>query len=279
MPTYKTFDLSTLGLSAGTHTIKVKARATGYRDSNFSNSVSYVVRLPYLTFSSPNSFTLNVIDNQKYWNGTLEYSTDTITWSTWSGTSAISSASDGTKHNLYLRGTGNTYITGSSASNSKAKWVLTGSNISCEGNIENLLDYATVSLGNHPVMATYCYYRMFEGCTSLTTAPALPATTLEDYCYVYMFRNCTALTTIPALPATTIKTYCYYYMFARCTNIKLSATQTGEYQTPYRIPTTGTGTQVEFALSDMFDDTGGTFEGTPTINTTYYTSNTVIPAR
>ena len=42
----KTFDLSTLQLSAGTHTIRVKARATGYRDSNFSNSVSYTVTPP-----------------------------------------------------------------------------------------------------------------------------------------------------------------------------------------------------------------------------------------
>ena len=39
----KTFDLTTLNLSVGTHTIKVKARGTGYADSNFSNSVSYTV--------------------------------------------------------------------------------------------------------------------------------------------------------------------------------------------------------------------------------------------
>lgn len=39
----KTFDLSTLQLSAGTHQVKVKARATGYRDSEFSNSVNYQV--------------------------------------------------------------------------------------------------------------------------------------------------------------------------------------------------------------------------------------------
>ena len=42
-PNVKTFDLSTLQLSAGTHTIQVRARAQNYRDSNFSNAVSYVV--------------------------------------------------------------------------------------------------------------------------------------------------------------------------------------------------------------------------------------------
>lgn len=36
-----TFDLSTLQLNAGTHSIQVKARATGYEDSEFSNIVTY----------------------------------------------------------------------------------------------------------------------------------------------------------------------------------------------------------------------------------------------
>lgn len=37
-----TLDLSTLSdISDGTHTIKVKAKAEGYRDSEFSNEVSY----------------------------------------------------------------------------------------------------------------------------------------------------------------------------------------------------------------------------------------------
>lgn len=39
----KTFDLSTLDLSAGTHEITVKARASGYADSPASNAVSYTV--------------------------------------------------------------------------------------------------------------------------------------------------------------------------------------------------------------------------------------------
>lgn len=43
----KTFDLSTLQLSAGTHTIQIKARASGYKDSNFSNSVSYTKPATY----------------------------------------------------------------------------------------------------------------------------------------------------------------------------------------------------------------------------------------
>ena len=63
-------------------------------------------------------------------------------------------------------------------------------------------------------------------------------------------------------------------MFRSCTKIKLSSTQTGEYTVAYRIPTTGTGTTAFNALSNMFTGTGGTFKGTPAINTTYYLSNT-----
>ena len=115
---------------------------------------------------------------------------------------------------------------------------------------------------------------MFQGCTGLIQAPALPATTLANKCYRYMFRNCTGLTQVPALPATTLVTYCYSGMFNGCTSLKLSSTKTGEYTVAYRIPTTGTGTTATSALSSMFTSTGGTFKGTPKINTTYYLSNT-----
>ena len=44
---------------------------------------------------------------------------------------------------------------------------------------------------------------MFSGCSSLTTAPALPATTLVAYCYGAMFQNCSKLNYIKALFTTT----------------------------------------------------------------------------
>lgn len=117
---------------------------------------------------------------------------------------------------------------------------------------------------------TYCYYRMFADCTSLTVAPELPATTLANYCYQYMFRGCTSLTTPPELPATTLAASCYNSMFRSCASLKLSTTQIEKYKIPYRIPSSGTGTTASMALNSMFSDTGGTFTGNPSINTTYY---------
>lgn len=197
---------------------------TGDTDLIIADDFPYVIRdslqvKPYLTFKSPSSFTLNVQDTTKHWDGTLEYSTDTSTWSTWDGTTTLSSAISGSNNVLYLRGTGNTRITGSS---SNYKWVLSGNNIKCSGNIENLLDYATVTSGNHPTMANYCYSNMFNGCTSLTQAPALPATTLVFACYNQMFYGCTSLTQAPSLPATTLATWCYSGMFRGCTSLTQS---------------------------------------------------------
>lgn len=360
----------------------------------------------YLTFSSPNSFTLKLGHSFKYWDGILEYFTSDRTWAVWNGTSTLSAVYDDGEYVLYLRGTGNTVIIGGFQS---YRWILTGTDIVCIGNIENLLDYATVESGSHPSMADYCYYNMFrnctsliqapalpattltkdcyngmfygctsltqaptlpattlaegcyyemfQGCTSLTEAPTLPATMLAASCYRWMFQGCTSLTKAPALPATTMASHCYYQMFYGCTSLieapalpattladscyrgmfymctsltqapvlpattlaedcyslmffnctnltkaptlpattltsncyhgmfegcrslKLSATKTNEYTQEYRIPSSGDGTTVTDALSDMFSSTGGTLTGTPEINTTYYLSSDNMIAR
>ena len=116
-----------------------------------------------------------------------------------------------------------------------------------------------------------CYCNMFYGCRSLTTAPALPATTLTIQCYRGMFLGCTSLTTAPALPATTLADRCYRSMFSDCTGLKISASQTGEYTTAWRIPSTGEIASVASDWNvDMLTNTGGTFTANPSINTTYY---------
>jgi hypothetical protein len=60
---------------------------------------------------------------------------------------------------------------------------------------------------------------MFSGCTALTAAPALPATSLASSCYRAMFSGCTALTSAPELPASTLVNGCYEDMFDGCTHL------------------------------------------------------------
>jgi len=68
-------------------------------------------------------------------------------------------------------------------------------------------------------LADSCYYQMFSGCTSLTAAPVLPATTLAEWCYIAMFRGCTSLKEAPKLPAPILVNGCYEYMFRGCTSL------------------------------------------------------------
>ena len=49
---------------------------------------------------------------------------------------------------------------------------------------------------------------MFCGCTSLTTAPELPATTLASECYQAMFANCTSLNYIKCLATSRAEAWC-----------------------------------------------------------------------
>ncbi len=124
------------------------------------------------------------------------------------------------------------------------------------------------------ILANSCYNTMFYGCTSLTTAPELPATILANSCYFSMFYGCTSLTTAPELPATILEGSCYRQMFQNCTSFKVSATNTGSYIYPWRIPTSGTGTTTGlFWNINTLSGTGGTFTNNPTINTTYYVEN------
>lgn len=317
--------------------------ATSYAVLADGNEIGTVQGAPQeytdcITFTGETSdFTLAVGSNgAKEWDGTVEYSTDHTTWTTWNGTS-ISSVDK----KLYLRGSGDTKFWTSNG----AKFVLSA-RAACSGNIQTLLEYSnpptsiptsycyanmfsgctnltaapalpatTLAEGCYVCMfngctsltaapelpattlASFCYGAMFDSCTSLTQAPELPATTLTTYCYQEMFRNCSSLVQAPALPATTLATtcygamfngcasltkapelpattladYCYEGMFYKCTGLKISSTQSSEYPTAWRIPSSGTISYTPASwCSSMLSYTGGTFRSDPSINTTYY---------
>ena len=141
----------------------------------------------------------------------FETSTNGVDWSAFiPGTTTISLTNVGDK--VYFRGNNTTV---SESSSMYYSFVMTGL-IAASGNIMSLLDKTCQST---VISSDYCYYDMFIGCTSLTTAPALPATNLSGYCYYDMFRGCTSLTTAPALPATALVDFCYSCMFYGCTSL------------------------------------------------------------
>ena len=231
-----------------------------------------------ITFTGESSdFTLSVgTDGAKEWNGTVWYSTDHSTWTTWDGT-AISSVDK----KLYLRGKNNTKFY-----TSKGACLSLSAKAGCSGNIQTLLDYETpptsilanncyanmfgycTGLTTAPTLPattlkTECYYAMFYGCTNLVVPPELPAETLVTGCYGFMFSNCTSLTVAPLLSDTTLVTNCYTCMFSNCTSLKVNNTSGAKIFTcPSNLPTG--------AVVNMFVNTGGSFTDTPTAGNTYY---------
>ncbi|MCR5248233.1 MAG: leucine-rich repeat protein [Paludibacteraceae bacterium] len=96
-----------------------------------------------------------------------------------------------------------------------SSFTMTGK-IAASGSVMSLIDGTGETL---VVPADYCFYSLFEGCTSLTQSPELPATTLAYGCYAHMFKGCTSLTQSPELPATTLAERCYNGMFEGCTSL------------------------------------------------------------
>ena len=92
--------------------------------------------------------------------------------------------------------------------------------------------YRTNDFATYESVRIYAFFRLFQGCTSLVKAPALPATTIASYCYNSMFYGCQSLTKAPELPATTLRDYCYGGMFKMCQSLKevrISATEDGSF--------------------------------------------------
>ena len=96
--------------------------------------------------------------------------------------------------------------------------------------------YRTSDFATYNTMVGFAFNSLFDGCTSLTKAPALPATTLRNSCYEKMFRGCQSLTKAPVLPATRVVYGCYRYMFSGCQSLTkapaLPATTLADYCCP-----------------------------------------------
>ena len=94
--------------------------------------------------------------------------------------------------------------------------------VSASGNVMSLIDPSCAAT---TIPREYCFWELFSGCTGLTTAPKLPATTLTEGCYQHMFKKCKGLTQTPLLPATNLAKRCYQYMFDSCESLESAPTE------------------------------------------------------
>lgn len=169
--------------------------------------------IPYVTFKADTEQKFKMT-TQNYTISGLEYSVNGCDWKDVEADTEVPFG--GENGTLRLRGTNQNGTATSTVNYSTIKFTVANVNVACTGDIRTLLNwknYTTVDTQN----ARFC--SLFDGCSVLTSAPALPATNLAEKCYASMFKGCTNLETAPALPATYLAGYCYFYMFADCKNL------------------------------------------------------------
>ena len=228
--------------AANTYPIKVKGANGATQTVNVvvSNINTTPSSADYLCFTSTGNSTVAMRQTgtpNTSANKVLQYKLNNGEWQTWDLSRV--SLSDGDK--MYLKSDDEIPMSEpsdmSESTDIYKQFVMTG-HIAASGNIMSLLNFSTTltayafyklfdqcsSLTTAPellatALADYCYKYIFSGCYLLTTAPELPATTLAKGCYTGMFNSCNALTTAPELPATTLADYCYSEMFSSCKSL------------------------------------------------------------
>ena len=198
----------------------------------------------YLTFTAEEATTLTMKQNGSIVPHKLLKSTDGVNWVKWenpstNGISLSVGESVCIKADEDALNRTATYWYASDFYSNYNYFSSTGK-INCSGDIRSIVklvapgiyDYWLTSLFKKcssltsapelpaTTLTSTCYANMFDGCTSLTQAPELPATTLAGSCYANMFRGCISLTKAPELlPATTASNNCYEQMFNGCTSL------------------------------------------------------------
>ena len=146
----------------------------------------------YVTFTADDIQSLRMSDAV----ATLEYSVNGGEWKELGIAPVIFGGDDGC---LQLRG--------KSAKGTDHATICFGTDaaVACSGDIRTLVDYENYTTADTEE-AIFAF--LFADCRSLTSAPALPATTLAQKCYYGMFKGCTSLTSAPVLPAVTMTKLC-----------------------------------------------------------------------
>ena len=230
--------------------IKVTGITAGAWTAASGTTTGDIICYPYVTFKAEQPQTFEMTEINGYTISRLEYSVNFREWKTVVANKKVTFG--GTNGDLRLRGTNTDGTASKFNSYSTIKFTDPNVKVACTGDIRTLLDwrnYNIVETNNAKfcslfngcsvltsapdlpatTLANECYYGMFVDCTSLASAPELKATTLAPKCYNRMFFNCTSLTSAPELKATTLATECCYYMFYGCTSLasapKLHATK------------------------------------------------------
>ncbi len=247
------FTSSMTGLTPNT-TYYVRAYATNSAGTAYGNPETFTTAQEEtgsyfcITALDAGTTTVSMAKNSNAPTVHLEYKKNNGTWTAFTVGSTNISLSQNDK--VFFKApdghTNNRFASGVSVNN---YFVVQGGKVKVSGNIIYLLDptgtlttftstndYAFLGLFSNcdklehagelimPVItfSKRCCQWMFKNCTSLITAPALPASTVDEFCYSGMFSGCSSLASAPAVQATTLARQSCYVMFENCTSLTYS---------------------------------------------------------
>ena len=239
-PTFAAGKSYTYKLTVGKNKVSIKGiTVANWNTGTITDNGKAEQIIRYVTFTAEAEQKFKMTTNENYTISGLQYSVKNGKWQDVVANTEVTFG--GEYGDLRLRGTNpngtaNGYGTYSTITFTK------DAPVACTGDIRTLLDWNNYNkvethyakfcylfsgcsvLTSAPelpatTLAEDCYGRMFEGCTNLTTAPKLPAETLAEQCYEGMFMNCSNLTSAPELPAETLASNCYLNMFWGCTKL------------------------------------------------------------
>ena len=239
-PTFAAGKSYTYKLTVGKNKVSIKGiTVANWNTGTITDNGKAEQIIRYVTFTAEAEQKFKMTTNENYTISGLQYSVKNGKWQDVVANTEVTFG--GEYGDLRLRGTNpngtaNGYGTYSTITFTK------DAPVACTGDIRTLLDWNNYNkvethyakfcylfsgcsvLTSAPelpatTLAEDCYGRMFEGCTNLTTAPKLPAETLAELCYEGMFMNCSNLTSAPELPAETLASNCYQNMFWGCTKL------------------------------------------------------------
>lgn len=148
----------------------------------------------YLKWCSPNPFSLAPVSKLgntesfagNNWDGIIETSTDKETWTEYDGLHDVPATQSGKEYCLYMRGRGNSRISGYVQGLSISPFFPDGSEISIYGYIESLIDWETFQKDERLSLANVSFPYLFAGntaipesCSWLVRCPSIAATPAE----------------------------------------------------------------------------------------------------
>lgn len=150
---------------------------------------------------------------------TISASTDNgETWTEYAssyGSSGTTIATLNAGDKVLLKGLNSAYGKGPSGHNK----IVTSGKYNVYGNIMSLI-YGDNFAGQTVLTSDFTFFKLFLQSKIVSARNLImPATTLVENCYYMMFSGCNSLTTAPTLPATTLVEGCYYCMFDYTINL------------------------------------------------------------